>query len=46
MAYHGSGSHSPGYDDGHRLQDVPASQVRGYEEIGGEGIKLTSAFLL
>lgn len=27
MAYHGSGSHSPGYDDGVHLQDVPSSQV-------------------
>lgn len=34
MAYQGGRSHSPSYDDaqdahdGHRLQDVPASQVR------------------
>ncbi|KUM63801.1 hypothetical protein ACN42_g3249, partial [Penicillium freii] len=27
MAYHGSGSHSPSYDDAHHLQDVPPSQV-------------------
>lgn len=28
MAYQGSGAHSPNYEDAHRLQDVPASQVR------------------
>ncbi|KAJ5511461.1 Chitin synthase [Penicillium expansum] len=32
MAYHGSGSHSPSYDDAHHLQDVPASQYREDED--------------
>lgn len=36
MAYHGSGSHSPSYDDSHHLQDVPASQVCVCVWRGGE----------
>lgn len=32
MAYHGSGSHSPSYDDSHHLQDVPPSQYREDED--------------
>ncbi|KAJ5119195.1 CAZyme family GT2 [Penicillium atrosanguineum] len=32
MAYQGSGAHSPKYEDGHGLQDVPASQYREDED--------------